>query len=83
MISFKFVGVFLFLVALVDFDPETFFEQMKPYFMIFPHYTLTKCVHNLYTASLMSVLCLEQCDVVPGCTMEWMCKSNQMCCGIE
>lgn len=77
-----FPGVFLFLLAQPRYSNTSLFELLRPHFLISPHFALSKSIDMLYTASIMSVTCQEQCDLMPECSMDLMCSKNSYCCGM-
>ncbi|XP_058465469.1 phospholipid-transporting ATPase ABCA3-like [Malaya genurostris] len=76
-------SIFFTAVVLLKFDGfdlQDLAKGLEWFFMLFPNFALTHGLNNMNQVASSKLFCEKQCDLLPDCTLEMMCKMNGQCC---
>ncbi|KAL9704634.1 hypothetical protein quinque_008152 [Culex quinquefasciatus] len=76
-----FMAVFLLLFD--GFDLQDVGRGLEWGFMIFPLFALSHALSNINIASTTLRICDSQCELIPECTEELLCKLFPNCCNVK
>ncbi|XP_050098673.1 phospholipid-transporting ATPase ABCA3-like [Anopheles aquasalis] len=73
----------VFLLLFDGFDLRNVAEGMEWAFLIFPLFALSHSLSNMNIAVATAQVCNTQCQLIPNCTFEMLCREFPQCCNTE